>query len=115
MQPGLEIYVIPDSAANLLGGMDMGIHKSRKDIVTIEFYNFCIGFYQGGIDNTHGKDPVIFNQDISPVIYLVLLIHGEDVALLQEYLTHCFLLSPQSFSNPGRKIKPKAKGTAQFE
>ena len=105
VQPGDEVHIVADAAADLLGGMDMGVHKAGKDILSVQIHDLGIGSHQCGIHLAHGFDLVVFHEDTAAVIHgLMAFRHGHDITIFQQNLFHNNALLFQSREMTGSMI-----------
>ena len=100
MKPADEIHIIAYAPGNLLGGVHMGIHKPGQHIPALQVNDLRVGLHQPGVNLTDRRNAVILHQHAAAVKNGVLLIHGDDVAVLQiglheippsRYLSSCFV------------------------
>ena len=100
MKPADEIHIIAYAPGNLLGGVHMGIHKPGQHIPALQVNDLRVGLHQPGVNLTDRRNAVILHQHAATVKNGVLLIHGDDVTVLQiglheippsRYLSSCFV------------------------
>ena len=100
MKPADEINIIAHSAGNLLGGVYVSVHKPGQYILALQVNDLCVGLHQPGVYLTNRRNAVILHQHPATVKNGVLLIHGDDVTVLQiglheippsRYLSSCFV------------------------
>ena len=81
MQPADKIHIVADTAGYLLRGVDVGIHKSGQNIFSAQVDDLRVGRDLRRIDPADRRDAV--PAAVKPG---VVLIHGDDIAVLQKSL-----------------------------
>ena len=92
MEPGDEVHIVTHPPADLLGGVDVGVDKAGQDVLAAQLNDLRVGFYQSGIHLAYGHDLVVLYQHAAAVVYGVVCVHGQDVAVFQIGLCHVLLL-----------------------
>ena len=89
VEPGDEVHVVAHAPADLLGGVDVGVDKAGQDVLAAQLNDFRVGLHQGGVHLAHSDNLVVLHQYAAAVIYGVIGVHREDVAVFQISLRHC--------------------------
>ncbi|MPM84383.1 hypothetical protein SDC9_131454 [bioreactor metagenome] len=88
VQPGQQVYVVPQAAAELLRRMDMGVDQPGQDNFFPRVDHFRTGPDQAFVHLADGCDSVIFDQNAAVLVDLVLFVHCYDYCVLQINLSH---------------------------
>ena len=86
VQPADKIHIVADTAGYLLRGVDVGIHKSGQNIFSAQVDDLRVGRDLRRIDPADRRDAVVFHEHPAAVKHGVVLIHGDDIAVLQKSL-----------------------------
>lgn len=88
VEPGDKGHVVSNAPADLLGGMHVGVHKSRQDVFALEVYDLRVRAYQRRVNLAHRQDGIVLHQQAAAIVNLHIGAHGEDIAVFQICLRH---------------------------
>ena len=83
MQPGEQVHVVAQAAAQLLTGVHVGVDQARHQYFAVAVDGFII-FSRGRFAAVNGQDAVVLHDDAAPGIYACVRIHGDHVGVFQQ-------------------------------